>query len=1147
MTTRAPAPAPVDLFGSERAIATTRAMRQTFANASLEPALSLAYNHNLSLVFRERPDLDALYSALLNLIARHAALRSHFAADGQSLLVRERMAFELPLVDLQADTPDGREARYQQLVRQEVTQPFDLLEGPLFRAVAIDRGADGLVLLFSCHHSVVDGASLNIILGELPVLYSELVAGAAYTSLPPPDPLEQHLADAAAREADIAAHQDHWRGVFADGFPALDLPTDHPRPAQRRCGSQRIDHRIASALHERVRAAGARQGLSPFVTLLAAFALYLTRLTGQRDFVIGVPTPGQLAAGKRRWLGHDTRVVPVRCTAREGDSFDSYAQRVRGQFLSAYEHQWLGLDGIRRALDLDYDAVRGGPVAVAFGFDPGFAEHGFRYGPCLATHVYHPRVSEEFELQINAVVEHGDLLLECAFNTALFDPAQMQSRLEQFECLLAAIAATPEADVFALELLPAAQVQALEQALNQTAHRFDRELCVDQLVERCVKATPDKVAVECGDTHLTYRALWERSGGVARALVAAGVGTGAPVGVLMERSADLVAVLLGVWRAGAAYVPLDPAYPADRIGYMIEQSGMRLLLTDRAFRAGSLASPPRCLEVGTIEPAADAGFPRLPTRHAEQSAYVIYTSGSTGRPKGVQVPHRALNNFLATMREQAPGFGADDRLLAVTTLSFDIAGLELWLPLVSGATTVLADRNTSMDGARLAQALHAGRISVLQATPSTWRLLLASGWPGDPALTGLCGGEALPRELAEALLPRLRALWNVYGPTETTIWSTLDRVAPGAITIGRPIGNTQAYLLDERGARVPWGSLGELWLGGDGVALGYLGREDLTRERFVPNRFTGLGLMYRTGDLARLRPDGRIEHVGRNDFQVKVHGYRIELGEVQHALARIAGIHQCVVVVRERDPGDAHLIAYYVAQEGAAVEPAALGARLRALLPAYMVPAWFVALGQLPLTDNGKIDVKSLPDPFPARGAAAAEAAAPLAATQTMLAALPGLANVQLLYPEPARAGARPVALVPWSAAEATAGLAVRRALVGRAPEAHIPELVVRFAAHARAGRWNRSQLARRLPGGAEHPGAPLQALVAAVWSDLLGEPLPGVHDNFYALGGDPVGAVEAARRLRARTGRVVEARWFTSENLAQIAARLGPSAGVAP
>jgi amino acid adenylation domain-containing protein len=483
-----------------------------------------------------------------------------------------------------------------------------------------------------------------------------------------------------------------------------------------------------------------------------------------------------------------------------------------------------------------------------------------------------------------------------------------------------------------------------------------------------VRRTPEAVAVEGEGGLLTYAELRRRADRLALILRAHGVGPGVPVAICVERSAEMVVGLLGVLKAGGAYIPLDPGYPPERISFMIAHSRTPILLTQRR----SLDRLPRetpsvvCLEDCRIEgPGCECEEADLLPPSGDDLAYVIYTSGSTGQPKGVAIPHRALANFLLSMRRQ-PGLSADDALLAVTTICFDIAGLELFLPLIVGARTVIASRETATSGERLMARMEAAGITAMQATPATWRLLLEAGWRGGPHLRVMCGGEAMDRALAEALSRRCGSLWNLYGPTETTIWSTLYRVetGPGAVPIGRPIRNTTVYILDEHLRLVPEGEPGELYIGGAGLALGYLHRPDLTAERFIADPFSidQGARIYRTGDLARRRPDGELECLGRTDHQVKIRGYRIELGEIEAALAAEKGVRQAVVVARDGAAGSKRLVAYLVASGSAAPSTSELRRGLARTLPDYMIPSAFVTLPALPLTPNGKVDRKTLPD-----------------------------------------------------------------------------------------------------------------------------------------------------------------------------------------
>ena len=514
---------------------------------------------------------------------------------------------------------------------------------------------------------------------------------------------------------------------------------------------------------------------------------------------------------------------------------------------------------------------------------------------------------------------------------------------------------------------------------NRTAADYPRGLCLHQLFEAQAARTPGRAAVEADDGRLDYAGLDRRAAALAAALRARGVGPETRVGIFVERSAEMLVALLGVLKAGGAYLPLDPAYPADRIAYILEDSGARLVLVQAATR--ELLPAVDGVEAVLLD-AAEADSVRVappldsqgPAVDPENLAYVIYTSGSTGRPKGVQVPHRAVVNFLHTMRER-PGLRADDVLLAVTTLSFDIAGLELFLPLTVGATVVVAGRETAADARLLAERIASCGATVVQATPATWRMLLAAGWGGRPALRALCGGEALDGELARRLRPLVAELWNLYGPTETTIWSTAQRVESpdGPPPIGRPIGNTRVYVLDEALDHAALGVEGELCIAGDGVARGYLGRPELTAERFVPEPGADGAAMYRTGDLVRIGERGEIRYLGRMDHQVKVRGFRIELGEIEAALARHPAVRQAVVAAREDGTGERALVAYLAAGEGGLPPVGELRAALAEALPEYMVPGAFVELPSFPLTPNGKVDRRALPAPGRAerlRGAA---------------------------------------------------------------------------------------------------------------------------------------------------------------------------------
>ncbi len=511
-----------------------------------------------------------------------------------------------------------------------------------------------------------------------------------------------------------------------------------------------------------------------------------------------------------------------------------------------------------------------------------------------------------------------------------------------------------------------------------------------RLFEEQASRTPDAIAVCHEDEQLTYRELNQRANQLADYLRSLGVGPDTLVGVFLERSTSILVALLGTLKAGGAYLPLDPIYPPERIAFVLEDAGAPILLTQQKLlnELKPMSARLICLDRDWSEIARKKTDNSQVKARSNQLAYVIYTSGSTGKPKGVQIEHRALVNFLASMQREF-GLNNQDVLLAVTTLSFDIAGLELFLPLISGACVVIAPSQTTVDGAALIRTIEKRKVSAMQATPATWRLLLEAGWQGSPNLKLLCGGEPLPQDLARQLLSRCRELWNMYGPTETTIWSTCSRVTdPDDIHIGRPIDNTDLYVLDEQMQPVPIGVPGELLIGGEGLARGYFNRPELTAEKFIVHPFKPHARLYRTGDLARCRPDGNVDCLGRLDFQVKIRGYRIELGEIEAVLRQHPQVKQAVATAREDAPGRKRLVAYLVTQDASSADPEKLREYLHAQLPDYMVPTVFVTLEKIPLTPNGKIDRKALPAPQRIRPHLAKKCIAPRTVLEKQLADL---------------------------------------------------------------------------------------------------------------------------------------------------------------
>ncbi|MFT3761944.1 MAG: amino acid adenylation domain-containing protein [Pseudoxanthomonas sp.] len=980
-----------------RVTPTTEPQRELWLASRLGEDASLAYNESVSLRLRGALDTERLRRALQQVIERHDALRASFGPDGETFCVLRQAPLLLPFTDLSGLEADQRAAQLAERRRLGVETPFDLTHGRLFRAELLQLAQQDHVLLMHAHHIVCDGWSWWVIVREL---------GAAYGQADAVLPAAGSYADYALAEAlhpagtQFRDDEAYWLSQFAGLSPVLELPTDRPRPARRTFASLREDHVLDADLIAAVRRLGARRGASLFATLLGGFATLLSRIAGQEQVVVGIPAAGQSVDGHDHLVGHCVNLLPLKFDLSPDAGFAQVLDGAQTTLLDAIEHQRYTFGTLLKKLRIARDPARLPLVGVMFNIDQALDQERSGFPGLQLEFATNPRSYENFELSINAVQVDGTLRLETQYNTDLFDARTVRRWLAAFETLLRAACAAPDAAIARLPLAGPAALAELA-ALQPAPVAFDRECRMHEHFERQRDLAPDRTAVRADDGALSYRQLEARANRIAHLLRRHGVQKGALVGLAVDRGADMLAALLGILKAGAGYVPLDPQFPADRLAYMAGDAGLAALVTQSRHASYFDLRGRPVLALDALETELAALPDTRPGRDAgaadpESPAYVIYTSGSTGRPKGVQVPHRAVSNFVAAMQAE-PGLSADDRLVAVTTLSFDIAVLELMLPLSVGAEVILASKDTVIDGFALAELLQFSDATAMQATPAGWRLLLEAGWDGVPSFKALCGGEPLPPDLAQAMLSRCGEVWNLYGPTETTVWSTATRVQAGEgglpdVHIGRPIANTQVWILDEHGQPCPRGVPGEICIGGEGVTLGYLGRPELTAERFLPDGFAdaakgfGTGIpaptLYRTGDRGRWRADGNLEHMGRLDFQVKVRGYRIELGEIESQLLTHPGIARAVAMAREDRPGDVRLVAYVVAAPSMEPDDAALVAHLKQRLPDYMVPQHFVRLPAIPLLPNGKIDRKGLPAPAPEPMQATAAAEVPSDALQ---------------------------------------------------------------------------------------------------------------------------------------------------------------------
>jgi amino acid adenylation domain-containing protein len=959
-----------------RAVPTTEPQREVWLADRLGREASLAFNESICLSLTGALNVAALRGALQDLAQRHESLRAHLSANGEELLIAAEFKPELVITEHGNLSGVGREAALDLAKSRAVETPFDLERGPLLRAELLRLGPADHVLILTAHHVICDGWSFGIIVKELGRLYGAR-CGSSQNPLEPSPSFGSYALErsesASGAEAQAAAA--FWTRQFAGPLPVLDLPTDRPRAAWRTFRSRREDYLLDAELVAAARKLGGRSGASLFSTLLSGFAAVLHRVSGAQDLVIGVPSAGQ-SGGMEGLVGHCVSLLPVRISITPATPFQEAIAAAQTAVLDAAEHKECTLGTLLQRLAVSRDPSRLPLVSVMFNVDQALDGKDAGFTGLDVRIASNPRSYENFELFVNAVQVDGALRLECQYNADLFDGATVRRWLTCYETILRAACASAPVAIGDFELVTGAERAQLD-AWNRTARPFSRTALVHELIEAQTSRAPGRAALRWQGHILSYATLEARANRIARSLRARGVRSGSRVGLHLERSPDMLAALLGVLKAGAAYVPLDPSYPVDRLNFMAADAGLSVLVTEAS--QNTLLAWPRertlLLDGDQREIAAQSDV-RLPRDEnspgPEGCAYVIYTSGTTGKPKGVQVPHLAVVNFLESMGWE-PGMTESERLVAVTTLSFDIAVTELLLPLTVGAEIVLASREDAVDGERLARLLRDSQATSMQATPSTWRLLIGAGWQGGPRFKALCGGEALSADLARQLLERTGSLWNMYGPTETTVWSSCGRVEAGftSISIGRPIANTSIWILDPQSRLCPTGVPGEIVIGGAGVALGYLNLPQLTAERFIPNPYSDQpgARLYRTGDRGRWLANGSLEHLGRLDTQVKVRGYRIELAEIELGLAAHPDVMQAAVLAREDRPGDVRLVAYVVPRPGATVAASVLKSHLKLTLPDYMIPQHFVSLAGLPLLPNGKLDRKALPLPeAPVRG-----------------------------------------------------------------------------------------------------------------------------------------------------------------------------------
>lgn len=927
-----------------------------------------AYNIPMEYLIAGSFNLTAFNRAIQYITERHEALRSCIRPyqDIPYYYVEKKISIIPEIIELDQLSDAEKEAELSRFRKEFNLFLFDLFQAPLFRISIVKLNTDAYLLLFNFHHLIFDNWSAGIFIKELNEAYGRYIINSE-PSLPTPQfQYSDYIWWFNQRSAagDLSNGLDFWKKKL-QGIPhAINLPFDFSRKTRQTFDGAEYKLEIPATLSRYLKEFSTSHNATLFHTLLAGFAVLLQRYTAQDDLVVGCPVANRKHPDLEEIIGVFINNLPIRFTLDNPVSFVSLVHKTRELWSEAEEHQEVPFEQMVEVLSLKRDLSLSPIFQVMFDFlnahnlQPSFENCRVSYRPSAS-------FVAKYDISLIVVEYGGNIHLTFEYNTYLFKYNSIRQLAHNYLRLLDLALQNKDKPVQHLDLVTLKGMEYLLGKINTEPKEFPAESVVG-LVSKAAAHNPLKSAVETEERKLSYAALMFEVNRMAAQMINAGVRPGNRIAVMLERNWQLPVALLSVMRCGATYIPLDPVYPEERIKHIMDDARPEFTITEPAFNSWFEGSGSRILYFTDEESVLPEQWP---TSASRDPAYIIYTSGSTGKPKGVVISMESLVNFLWAVRD-VPGFTKDDRLLAVTTVSFDISGLELYLPLICGGTLVLASHQEAMDVHLLIKKLNESKITYMQATPVTWRMLSFAGWEGNQNLKVLCGGEALQQDLSNYLVNRCKEVWNMYGPTETTIWSSAHRVRLHDVPdryepIGRPLANNFFYVLDKFGKMTPEGVPGELYIGGKGVALGYFNNSVLTHKRFHPDPFIGAsgGLMYQTGDLVRLLPEGVFEYLGRLDNQVKIRGFRIELGEIETVLSNYPGVLQAVVVVREEIPNSPRLVAYYRIAEDVSLDLAQLCSYLVSQLPDFMIPQAFVQLEEFPLTPNGKIDRRALPEP----------------------------------------------------------------------------------------------------------------------------------------------------------------------------------------
>jgi len=942
--------------------------------------------------------VEALRQAWQAAIAQHPVLRTCFdwsGLEGPVQTVRESdVQLETAEEDWSQLSATEQEERLGTYLAEDRSRGFDLAQAPLMRLAIAKLGDNTFKVIWTFHHILLDSHSLPLILEAVWGNYAAICQGEdlPQTSFPAYQDYIDWL-----QQQDLDRAEGFWREELK-GFsaPTPLVTASSATVSEGEANHDREKLLLSPEKTARVKSWAQSHNLTLQTVVQGMWGLLLSRYSSESDVVWGMATScRRQPTGAESMLGLLLNTLPVRVQVDSNTPVLAWLQSLQEKWEQLREYDYTPLSKILEWSDVPRGADLAESLLV---FEEQSLQETMRgRGEAWQGQEFELRHKSSFPLTFS-VYGGEQLRLALEYNCARFTPDSIVRMLGHLQTLLEGAIANPQQTLGQLPLLTEVEQQQILVEWNQTQTDYPKDSFVHELFTEQVARTPDAIALEFEGQQLSYRELNRRANQLAHYLQGMGLQPDVLVGLCVERSPEMVVGLLGILKAGAAYVPIDPAYPKERIAHMLSDSEAPLLVTTQDLLPGlPEGQNAKMVFLDADRSAIAQASEENPTSEVQPHhlAYAIYTSGSTGKPKGVMIQHQNLTNFLISMQEK-PGLTPSDVLLAVTTISFDIAELELHLPLITGAKVVVVSREVAFDGPKLLAKLSESKATLMQATPASWRLLLAAGWDSQYPVKALCGGEAMPPELAGKILETGSTLWNMYGPTETTIWSTLTQLESNElpICIGRAIANTDIYILDANLQPVPIGVPGELHIGGDGVARGYRNRPKLTAEKFISNPFRpdAGARIYKTGDLARYLPDGTLECLGRIDHQVKIRGFRIEQGEIESVLVAHPSVKQAVVVAREDEPGDKRLVAYMLANEGEKLVVTDLRRHLLDKLPDYMVPSAFVTLEEMPQTPNGKIDRKALPAPGGDRPELEQAYTAPQNETEQLLAKLWGQA-----------------------------------------------------------------------------------------------------------------------------------------------------------